>query len=63
MWQAETKINKRMPCFVLQGKKKTKKTINSFIKIGISGYTMIHHVNKVTEAGFQTEAGFNHGRI
>lgn len=39
------------------------KTINSSIKAGISGYTMIHHVNKTAEADFQTLTGFRHGRI
>lgn len=44
-------------------KKKTNKTIISFIKEGLYGYTMIHHVNKIIEADSQTVAGFSHGGI
>lgn len=43
--------------------KTNNKTINSFIKVRLSGYTMIHHVNKITAADFQTVAGFSHGKI
>lgn len=39
------------------------KTINSPIKVGNSGYTMIHHVNKITRADFQTMTGFRHEKI
>jgi len=50
--------------FCSPGKKtKQNKRINSFIKVGLSGYTMIDHVNKVTEADFQTVAEFSRGRI
>lgn len=52
-----------MLCFVPQGKEKINKTINSFIKEGLYGYTMIHHVTKIIEADFQTVAGFSHGGI
>lgn len=61
----KAKFKKRMIWFVAwRGKiSPYNKTINSFTKVGISGLTMIHCVNKITEANFQTVTGFIHEKI